>query len=143
MRKIFSWGAFTAWLLSTRFLYPLPTDMGFDLARWSIYLAMIALGLCAAWGLIRSFSRTAFIGLSIAVATYFLLRTVYYDSIIYISLWHAIFDVPRNISSVYLMFGGDILFIVQTVALSFVVPFVLLGSWLGILYSRENGPGSN
>lgn len=146
MRQTYSWGAFAAWVISMRFLYPLPVDMGLDLARWSIYMVMIALGLHASWSLIRSFNKSAFTCLTIAAAIYLLLRTLYYDSIIYISLWHAIFDVPRDIGSVYLMLGGDALHVVQTVVLSLIVPFVLLGSWIGILYSqaiRSGSPGTN
>jgi hypothetical protein len=135
VRSIFSFGALLAWVLSARFLYPLPIDIDSGFSLWGIYFLMIAIGLYAAWRLTRSFSVTAFILLTISAAMYLSLRTLHYDSIVYVSLWHSLFSMPSS-SDPYLILGGDLLHVAQTIIFSFIVPLMLIATWMGILYLR-------
>lgn len=135
MRSTFSFGALLAWVLSARFLYPLPIDTGAGFFLWGIYLLMIAMGLYAAWMLARRFSVSAFVFLTISAAMYLSLRTLHYDSIMYVSLWHSLFSTPGS-GEPYLILGGDLLHVAQAIVFSFIIPLVLVATWMGILYLR-------
>lgn len=135
MQAIFSWVSLIAWVAAIRFLYPLPGSDARDLALWAVYAIMVSFGLYASRKLNSSYSRGGFVFLTVPAAMYLLLRTAYYDSIVYASLLDAIFDVEDG-GNLRLVFGGDMAHIVQTLIYSFVVPLALVVSWVGILCLR-------
>lgn len=135
MQAIFSWISLIAWVAAIRFLYPLPSSGARDLAIWAVYAIMISLGLYASRKLSSSYSRGGFVFLTVSAAMYLLLRTAYYDSIIYASLIDAMFDVGDG-GNLRLLLGGDMAHVVQILIYSFVVPLALVISWVGTLCLR-------
>ena len=101
----------------------------YDFTLWAIYLLMVAMGLFGSWRLIHSFKKNSFIFFSVATVMYLLLRTFHFDSIIYISLWHSVFEIYPY-TNLYLTLGGNLLQIIETVVYAFLVPITLIGAWI-------------
>ena len=112
----------------------------YDFILWAIYLLMVAMGLYGSWSLMHSFKKSSFIFFSIATGMYLLLRTFHFDSIIYISLWHSVFEIYPY-TNLYLTLGGNLLHVTETFIYAFFVPMMLIGSWikyfaLGVLSNK-------